>query len=225
MADLGYVTTILQCPDPSTRLNKGPLIMAATDVLTLRAVGRYQSQNIVNTMHYQIVNQDSNDQEICEQLIDGWDTANRVLWIGRHIDSYTLVGLKCFRKTGTAKTPAFKLITANGSVTGDEVPSPICRTVTLYTADNKPRRRGRIMLSGSEAAMFNTTDGAVTAAEIALLETMMATLSATITEGTDEFELCIPASNGDAVQHITDYKARVTPSVITSRRIRQFLIG
>jgi len=199
--------------------------MAVGDELTLRVVGRYQSQNIVNTLHYRITSQAASELAICERLVDLWDTAMRVLWTGRHIDSYTLIGLKAFRKTGVAKTPDFKLVTANGTVTGDEVPSPVCRCITLYTADAKPRRRGRIMLSGSEAAMFNTTDGAVTAAEIASLETMMTTLLTTLSGAGDEFELGIPSTPTDSWQDITDSKPRVTPAIVTSRRIRQFLIG
>lgn len=199
--------------------------MAVTDELTLRVVGRYQAQNIVNTLHYRIVSQAATELVICQRLVDLWDTALRVLWTGRHIDTYSLIGLKAFRKTGVAKTPHFKLITANGTVTGDEVPSPVCRCITLYTADAKPRRRGRIMLSGSEAAMFNTTDGAVTAAQIALLETMMTTMEAPLTGAGDEFELGIPSTDADTWQNITDSKPRVTPAIVTSRRIRQFLIG
>lgn len=199
--------------------------MAVGDVLTLRVVGRYQSQNIVNTLHYKTVVQEDTELVICEKLVEAWDTAMRILWQGVHIDSYSFVGLKCFRKTGVAKTPEFKLINAAGTVTGDEVPSPICRCITLYTASAKSRRRGRVMLSGSEAAMFNTDDGAVTAAQIASLETMAATLTATVTDGTNSWEICLPPANGDPTEEITDYKARVTPAVITSRRIRQFLIG
>lgn len=199
--------------------------MAIQDELTLRIVGRYQSQNVVNTLHYRITSQAASEQLICQRCIDLWDTAMRVLWLGRHIDTYSLIGLKCFRKTGDAKTPAFKVITANGTVTGDEVPSPVCRTVTLYTASAKPRRRGRLMLSGSEAAMFNTTDGAVTSAEIAGLETMMATLMVDLSGAGDEMAIGIPSANGDPWEDLTDNKPRVTPSIVTSRRIRQFLIG
>lgn len=199
--------------------------MAVADVLTLRVVGRYQAQNIVNTLHYQIAAQTSTELDICNQLIEGWDTAMETLWRGRHIDSYTLIGLKCFRQSGVAKTPAFKLISGVGTVVGDEVPSPICRCITLYTGSAKPRRRGRVMLSGSEAAMFNVSDGAVTASEIAGLDTMATALLVKITQGLDEFQLCIPGAGADPPELITDFKSRVTPAVITSRRIRQFLIG
>lgn len=199
--------------------------MAVGDELTLRVVGRYQSQNIVNTLHYRIANQTASELLICERLIELWDTALRVLWTGRHIDTYTLVGLKAFRKTGVAKTPHFKLVTANGTVTGDEVPSPVCRCITLYTADAKPRRRGRIMLSGSEAGMFNQLDGGVTAAQITSLETMMTTMLTQLSGAGDEFDIGIPSTPTGIFQAITDSKPRVTPAIVTSRRIRQFLIG
>ncbi len=81
------------------------------------------------------------------------------------------------------------------------------------------------MLSGCEAGMFNTTDGAVTATEIASLETMMTTLLTDLVGGGDEFEIGIPAVGSDIWRHIIDSKPRVTPAIVTSRRIRQFLIG
>lgn len=199
--------------------------MAAEDVLSLRVVGRYQDQNIVNTLHYVIDEQGETEADICEVLIDEWDTAMQVLWLGRHIDTYELVGLKAFRETGVAKTPAFKLIGNNGSVVGEEVLAAVCRTVTLYTESAKHRRHGRVMLSGTDTAMIRTTDGGITAAEITALETMAATLIANLATNGTAFSLCIPATDADPLEKITDYAGRVTPSIITSRRIKQFMIG
>lgn len=73
--------------------------------------------------------------------------------------------------------------------------------------------------------MFRTTDGGVTAAEIALLDTLADTLLIPLVGGANEWDLVIPATAVDPVEKITDYASRVTPSVITSRRIKQFLIG
>lgn len=199
--------------------------MAVDDVVTLRVVGRYQSQNIVNTLHYQIAAQAANEQTVLDNLLIGWEADLEVLWLARHLDTYELVGLKAFNKVGAAKTPAFRAIATAGSVVGEEVPSSVCRTLTLYTASAKHRRRGRLMLSGTAVAMLETDDGAVTSMEQASLDTLGTTLLATIEQAGDEFNLVIPATAVDPVEPITDAKGRPTPSLIKSRRIREFLVG
>ena len=74
--------------------------MAVDDVVVLRAVGRYQSQNVVNTMHYKITAQTSTELAILASLTLAWDTDIRLEWLARHSDEYTLIGLKAFRVTG-----------------------------------------------------------------------------------------------------------------------------
>lgn len=199
--------------------------MAVGDVCTLRIIGRYQSQNIVNTLHYRIDDQGSSEQEILQQLCDGFYASFLVAWQARHIDTYTLVGLKAFGLTGAAKTPGFKSASDAGSIVGEEVPAAVCRTITLYTASAKHRRRGRLMLSGSAVAHFNTNDGGVTSAEVALLDTLGSNLDNGISITPDTFALVIPASGVDPVEVVVDTKGRTTPSIVKSRRIRQFLIG
>ena len=199
--------------------------MAIQDVCILKVVGRYQSQNIVNTLHYQVVDQASAETEVLENLILAWQGAIETAWLARHIDSYELVGYKAFNKTGAAKTPSFVPVGSNGAVVGEEMPASQGRTITLYTADAKHRRRGRIMLSGGAVAQFNIDDGAVTSAEQALLGTLGQFFEAVIDNGGDEFRCVIPATAVDSVQQIIDTKGRATPSIIRSRRIRQFLIG
>ena len=81
------------------------------------------------------------------------------------------------------------------------------------------------MLSGGAVAQFNIDDGAVTSAEQALLGTLGQFFEAVIDNGGDEFRCVIPATAVDSVQQIIDTKGRATPSIIRSRRIRQFLIG
>jgi hypothetical protein len=73
--------------------------------------------------------------------------------------------------------------------------------------------------------MFSVTDGSVTASEITALETMAATLVTPLVGLAGNFSLCIPPNTTDPVEEITDYAGRPTPSVIRSRRIRQFLVG
>lgn len=199
--------------------------MAIGDVISVRIVGRYQDQNIVNTLHYQITGQTVSERNVLRDFLDAWDTQLEAAWLARHIDSYELVGIKAFNDTGASKTPAFQAVGVAGSVVGEEVHASVCRTLTLYTDSAKHRRRGRVMVSGSAVAHFNTVDGAVTTAEIALMNVLAAALLVTVSDGETEGVLCIPPAAADPVEIITDIEARVTPSLIRSRRIRQFLIG
>lgn len=199
--------------------------MAVGDICTLRVVGKFQDQNIVNTLHYRITSQAATEHDVLESLCLGWETALKSSWVGRHITTYTLVGLKAFRKTGPAKIPGFRTIGQAGSVAGTEVPAAVCRTLTLYTDSTKFRRRGRIMLSGSASAMFNTTDGGVTSTELTALNTLASLLEATVSNGGDDFLICIPPAGADPYEDIEEIVARHTPSMVRSRRIRQFLIG
>lgn len=199
--------------------------MAVGDICTLRIVGRYQQQNIVNVMHYAITEQGSSELEVLENLLALWDTANQAAWVARHIDSYELIGTKAFGLTGAAKTPAFDPVGVSGAVVGTEEPAALCRTITLYTESAKHRRRGRIMLSGGAADMFSVVDGAVIGTEIVLLEVLGALLIQDLFGGGDTFQPCIPPAGVDPFEPIVDMKARVTPSLIKTRRVRQFSIG
>lgn len=199
--------------------------MAATDVSLIRIVGRYQQQNIVNTLHYQHYAQTSTEEDVLEDFITAWSTANETAWLACHIDSYELIGYKAFRVTGAAKIPAYENRAQNGTVAGEEVPSNVCRTVTLYTASANHRRRGRVMLSGSEASMFNITDGSVTVAAVAILQTLGDLLDTRVETGGDAFDLCLPATATLPVELVTKSVGRVTPSAVKSRRVSQYLIG
>lgn len=199
--------------------------MAMGDIVSLRVVGRYQSQNIVNTLHYRVSLQGADEESVLEQLVDTWDDDVQPAWCSNHIDTYTLIGLKAFNHTGAAKVPAFRVLGVPGGVTGDKVPSPVCRTITLYTQSANYRRRGRVMLSGSEAAMFMATDGAVTNAQIVILQTMATLLFAPLAGAADTFQLCLPAGAAGGSEDIVAALPRVTPSLISSRRVNQFLVG
>jgi hypothetical protein len=199
--------------------------MAIDDVSLIRIVGRYQQQNVVNTLHYQHTAQVSEDRDILNDFLIAWGDANETAWLACHIDSYELIGYKAFRVTGTAKIPAYINVGSNGTVAGEEVPSNVCRTITLYTGSTNHRRRGRVMMSGSATGMFNTTDGAVTTVHTAILQDLGDLLDTTLVTGADEFDLCLPASNGLPVEHVVASIGRVTPSSVKSRRVSQYLIG
>lgn len=199
--------------------------MAVGDECTVRVVGRYQDQNIVNTLHYRIVGQNVGEQLVLKSLLNIWETNIKAAWLARHSDAYKLIGLKAFRKTGAAKTPAFNTVDTSGDVVGTELPSSVCRTITLYTNSAKHRRRGRIMLSGTDNAHIDANDGSVATAEITLLTTLGTTMLAPMAVAGDEFQLGLPSTATDGWEDITDAKGRETPSSVTSRRIRQFLIG
>lgn len=199
--------------------------MAVDDVCVIRAVGRYQQQNIVNTLHVQITEQVSSELGILDQLLDSFDTEIRTAWLACHIDTYELIGLKAFRVTGAAKVPAYTNIGANGTVTGDEVPSNVCRTITLYSDSTNHRRRGRLMFSGSAMFMFNDTDGSVSTAAVALLQAVGDILDAGFSIAGDVFKVVLPATDTLPVVDVVKCRGRVTPSAVKSRRVRQYLIG
>lgn len=199
--------------------------MAVNDECILRVIGRFQSQNIVNTMHYRITAQVSNDQSVLQSMLVAWLATNESNWLAVHDDDYELIGLKSFVKSGTAKTPGVLAVNDSGGVVGTAVPAGMCRTITLYTADAKFRRRGRVMLSGADTTMFDATDGSLTTAHITALETLGSSLISQITSVGDEFHPGIPATAVDAWADFVDSKPRETPSMIRSRRVREFLIG
>lgn len=199
--------------------------MAVDDIVSLRVVGRYQSQNVVNTLHYRVVSQSSSEQELLDNLAEGWLTELETPWLARHLDTYTLIGTKAFNDTGDAKVPGFNASGQGGVVVGEELPSYVCRTITLFTDSDNYRRRGRIMLSSTAVAQLETTDGAVTDAEVTLLTALGNTLMAVLDITTDTFQLCIPPVGELPYEDVTAVRGRKTPSSVTTRRIRQYLIG
>lgn len=81
------------------------------------------------------------------------------------------------------------------------------------------------MLSGSPVAHFDATDGSLTTGAIALLDAIGAFMDDEIDDNLNYFRAGLPATATENWEDFTDYKSRETPSVVTSRRIRQFLIG
>lgn len=199
--------------------------MASGDTLQVRVVGRYQDQNIVNTLHYLINTQDVPEEDVCQNLAQLWDNDLTDKWVARHLDTYMLVGLKCFQVDGASKVPSFVSINTAGDVVGEEVAAAVCRTITLYTGSTNSRRRGRVMLSGSAVAQFNTGDGAVTTAEQTLLTGLGTDLVTPLVVGESSFSLCIPPTSTLDAEVVINAVGRVTPSLIKSRRVKQFLIG
>lgn len=199
--------------------------MAEGDIVSLRVVGRYEQQNIVNTLHYQVVSQAEAEQDVLDLLCTIWDGQISGIWVARHSDGYTLVGVKAFNHTGVAKRPGFLAIGDAGTVVANLMLPHTCRTITLYTDSANHRRRGRVMLSGSVDSMFDSTDGSVTAVERIALEVLGDLLMAILSSNGNSFQLCIPPTDVLPEEVITSTRGRVTPSVVTTRRIRQFLIG
>lgn len=81
------------------------------------------------------------------------------------------------------------------------------------------------MLSGCGAGMFNTVDGSFTTVQVGIMQDLADTLALTLTNGGDDFEMCIPPANGSPTELITAFVARNTPGAISSRRIKRFFIG
>lgn len=199
--------------------------MATGDVSTLRVVGRYQGQNVVNTMHYKHTDQQGGDQDILRDLCIAWSNGLQSAWLARHNAAYELVGIKAFVKKGSAKTPGYLTVSQPGVVVVDQVPSMLCRTITLYTADLNHRIRGRVMISGSNAGMFDVADGSVDLTELGLMQVLADALLVQLTEATNLWDLVLPETLLGGPYDVVDAKARVTPAAVTSRRVRQFLIG
>jgi hypothetical protein len=199
--------------------------MAVDDIVGCRVVGRYMDQNIVNTFHYQIINQAAGEDAILQALSDAWETTNKSDWLARHSDDYSLIGVRAFGVTGVNKVPGITHIDDPGDVVEPEALSPICRTITLYTESDNHRRRGRVMLSGSTAGMFDPSDGTVTLVEIAALVPLAILLTTLLTSGGNSFQPGLPPSGELPWEPYTGYKARLTPSVIRSRRVRGLMIG
>lgn len=199
--------------------------MAVDDIVGIRIVGRYQDQNIVNTMHYKITAQVSTDNEILGVLGAAWLADHNSDWMDRHSDQYELVGVRCFSLTGDNKMPGIVPHGYAGNVVGVELPAMICRTVTLYTDSSNYRRRGRIMLSGTVVAQLVEADGSVTAAEMALMEALGSALIADIDSLGDSFTPGLAPNGVLPFEPFTGALGRKTPAGITSRRIRGFSIG
>lgn len=195
------------------------------DVALLRVIGRFQDQNIVNTFHYVLLNIDPPDDFALTNLAIAWGTDIGPGWLARHSEAYQLVGIKAFLAKGESAIPGFNPEPFNGDVTGDPQESFVCRTITRYTNDPNPRVRGRTMLSGGVESMFSDTDGSVTDTEITALAPLIALLDGPISASGANWFPCLYNKLADRTSLIQQSVARVTPSVIRSRRIKQFLIG
>jgi hypothetical protein len=199
--------------------------MTVGDIAVLRAVGRYQDQNIVNTMHYEVKVQAGDDIDLWQQLADDWATANSTLWLGRHIDAYSLVGIKVFTAKGSPHPPGFTQIDTPGSVVGTGSGALLGRTITLYTDDPSSSARGRVQLSGGTEAMFDPDTGQLVPAEIIMLNALGTQLIQVINEQDNEYKMVVFRKLPERIATIILGKGRITPSVIRSRRARVFTIG
>lgn len=199
--------------------------MAVDDECTLRIIGRYQDQNIVNTLHYIVTAQVSSDLNVLSQLVSQWLSDFQAAWLAIHADAYELIGVKAFGKTGTSKTPAVTAVGVAGDVAPPGMPAFVCRTITLYTASVKHRRRGRLMLSGTPTSHVDNDDGSLNATAIAALNGFGAAIIAPVSIGGDDFSPGLPIAGTDPWEDFQDYATRETPSSITSRRVREFLVG
>lgn len=199
--------------------------MAVSDIIGVQIHGRYQGQNIVNVMHYRITAQETGEDDILYDFALAWETTFKTTWLARHIDTYKLMGVKFFNLTGVNKRPGIQHIDDPGVVTGTETPSPVCRVVTLYTASTNFRRRGRLMLSGSEDLMFNDDDGGVTNTEITSMENFGTQLIANLVADADVCEPGLAPAGVLPFEPFTSAMGRKTPALLRSRRIRGFAIG
>jgi hypothetical protein len=199
--------------------------MQVGDTAVLRVVGRYQFQNISNTFHYDLTDLSPDDPDALQNLTEFWSTDIAPDWLLRHSVDYSLIGIKAFVGQGTSARPGYKAVGTAGDVVGDPQESYVCRVLTRYTDSSNPRKRGRINLSGGVETMFDDTDGSVTTTEVTALATLTALLDEPIVGGGAVWTPVILNPIDNQVEQITKTVARITPSLIRSRRVRQFSIG
>lgn len=199
--------------------------MAVADTVLVRVVGRFQSQNIVNTFHYEVESQASEQKNLLQNLAILWDTVNGAAWLARMSDAYDLIGTKAFMADGDSVPPGIAPINLSGDVAGDPQESYVCRVVTLYTGNPNHRVRGRVMMSGGAESMFDDTDGSVTDAEVTALGALATLFATDLTGGGDTFTPALYSKAQQRTEPVLKAAARKTPALIRSRRVRQFLIG
>lgn len=199
--------------------------MPVDDELSLRIVGRYQSQNVVNTLHYLVDTQASADNGLCDSLITAFSATVESAWLDAHESSYNLEGYKAYVKKGNPLVPGLQVIDSPGTVIGTSAPAAVCRTITLYTTSANRRKRGRVMLSGSDTSDFLAATGAVSSGARALMDDIGDLLLPDLANGGDIFKLILPTVGVVAYELVTGFLSRVTPALVSSRRIRRFLIG
>lgn len=199
--------------------------MPTGDIAVVRIIGRFQDQNIVNTMHYRVTNQAGADVDLWDQLCVEWELTNSPLWLARMSDDYVLQGVKAFTVKGDAVPPGTSIIAATGDLTGDPQESFVCRTITFYTDNANPRRRGRLMLSGGVESLFNDSDGSVASVEVGLLTALGTAFLTDLTSTDNTYEMVVFQKNPEVISMPIKARGRLTPSVLRSRRIKQFIIG
>lgn len=199
--------------------------MAIGDVAIVRIIGRFQLQNIVNSMHYEVTAQVSDESQLWDDLLDDWKNTMQAAWLARHSDAYELVGAKAFTVKGANKPPGDNVEGVSGDIAGDPQESFVCRTITFYTDNVSSRVRGRVMLSGGAESMFDDTDGSVTGTEVTALNPLALLLRTEFAGPDNTYKPVVFNPATDTSSDIIQAIPRKTPSVIRSRRIRRFLIG
>ena len=199
--------------------------MAVGDVGVLRVVGRFQDQNVVNSIHYEMTEQLSADLVIWEVMAGIWVSDISTAWLARHVVEYELIGVKMFTAKGLAKPPGYIPDGSPGIVVGDPQEAFVCRTLTLYTDEGNPHVRGRVQLSGGAESMFDDTDGSVTTAEVTALDTLALLLLDGLDNAGDVAKIVLWNATLLTTADVVAVKPRITPSVVRSRRVRQFHIG
>lgn len=199
--------------------------MAQDDIVGLHIVGRFQGQNISQTIHYKMMTQVSSDNTILGLLAASFETTHKSSWLAIHNVAYSLMGIRGFSLTGDNKTPGLVHIDEPGTVTGAAAPSPLCKVITLYTGSDNYRRRGRLMFSGGTVPEFDVDDGAVEDTTLGLLASFGANLITALSFSGNEAQPGLAPTDLLPFEPFIDVLARRTPALIRSRRIRNFMIG
>ena len=199
--------------------------MSVNNVASLHIVSRFQDQNVVQTLHYEVMEQGSDEEDILQNLCEQWQLTYEAGLQAIVNDDLTIIGYKAFNKVGDATVPGFKDSGNAGSVVATAMPAFINKTLTLYTESTKYRRRGRFSVCGVSETEIGDADGSVTSVARAALLAFGATLITSLTGGGDSWRLVIPATVADPSEPIVGCLARLKPTILKSRRIREYLIG
>lgn len=81
------------------------------------------------------------------------------------------------------------------------------------------------MLSGGVESLFNDADGSVASVEVGLLTTLGTAFMDDLVSTDNEYQYVIFRKTPESINEPIKARGRLTPSVLRSRRIKQFIVG
>lgn len=197
--------------------------MAVGSILRMSVLGVYQDQNIVNTIHVKVIEQQCDEVDLATKVA-GTFIDVETYWLAVHNQYYQYKGTVVVGTAGSSTIPGYYPRDLPGVVAQDPLLSSIARVITLYGAADNAKIRGRLMLSGASQGDIDETDGRV---NISMgLNTLAALMKQAWTNV--QFVTVVPVIYTKSTQlarEVIKAVPRPTPGVIRSRRIRNFMVG